>query len=96
MASLRLLESVTFDDYFNGDKVSKPFGGELVDYYIKANSAANRTRTITGADHDYAKLHADQAFRLRFWKAQVLNFWHTHQTEIKKATARRGRPTTAR
>ena len=84
MASLRLLESVTFDDYFNGDKVSKPFGGELVDYYIKANSAANRTRTITGADHDYAKLHADQAFRLRFWKAQVLNFWQTHQTEIKK------------
>ena len=71
MASLRLLESVTFDDYFNGDKVSKLYDGDLVDYYMKANSAANRTRTITGADHDYAKLHADQAFRLRFWRAQV-------------------------
>jgi Domain of unknown function (DUF4157) len=84
MASLRLDTSVTFDDYFNGDKVSKPYDGDLVDYYIKANSAANRTRTITGADHDFAKLHADQAFRLRFWKAQVLNFWKTHRTEIEK------------
>jgi hypothetical protein len=84
MNSLRLLESVTFDDYFNGDKVSKPYTGELVDYYVKANSAANRTRTITGADHDYAKLHADQAFRLRFWSAQVLNFWQTHRAEIQK------------
>jgi hypothetical protein len=84
MASLRLDTSVTFDDYFNGDKVSKPYDGELVDYYIKANSAANRTRTITGADHNFAKLHADQAFRLRFWKAQVLNFWKTHKAEIEK------------
>jgi Domain of unknown function (DUF4157) len=84
MASLRLLESVVFDDYFNGDKVSKPYSGDLVDYYMKANSAANRTRTITGADHDYAKLHADQAFRLRFWTAQVLNFWQTYRTEIQK------------
>ena len=84
MASLRLLEAVTFDDYFNGDKVSKPYDGDLVDYYIKANSAANRTRTITGADHDYAKLHADQAFRLRFWRAQVMNFWQTYRAEIQK------------
>jgi hypothetical protein len=84
MASLRLLESVVFDDYFNGDKVSKPYSGDLVDYYMKANSAARRTRTITGADHDYVKLHADQAFRLRFWKAQVQNFWQTYRTQIKK------------
>ena len=92
MSSLRLLESVTFDDYFNGDKVSKPFTGELVDYYIKANSAANRTRTITGADHDYAKLHADQAFRLRFWPAQVRNFWQTHRTQIQKGYGSKAAP----
>jgi hypothetical protein len=46
----------------------------LVDYYIKANSAANKTWIITGADHDDVKLHADQAFRLRFSSTQVLNF----------------------
>ena len=85
MSSLRLLETVTFDDYFNGAKVDKsPYSGDLVDYYAKANSAANRTRTITGADHDYAKLHADQAFRLRFWQAQVAGFWQTHHAQIEK------------
>jgi hypothetical protein len=83
MNSLRLQESVVFDDYFNGDKVSKPYSGDLVDYYVKANSAARR-RAISGADHDYAQLHADQAFRLRFWSTQVQNFWQTHRTQIQK------------
>jgi hypothetical protein len=85
MSSLRFHETLTFDDYFNGDKVdTSPYKGDLVDYYIKANSAANRTRTITGADHDYAKLHADQAFRLRFWKPQVAKFWQTYRVQIQK------------
>lgn len=84
MNSLRLQESVVFDDYFNGDKVSKPYSGDLVDYYVKANSAARR-RAIAGADHDYAQLHADQAFRLRFWSTQVQNFWQTYRMQIQKA-----------
>lgn len=85
MASLRFREMVTFDDYFKGDKVvPDPHHGDLVDFYIMANAAANRTRTITGADHVYAKRRADQAYRLRFWKAQVANFWQTYRAQIQK------------
>jgi hypothetical protein len=84
MASLRLAETVTFDDYFSGDKVSPHYSGELVEYYVAANSAANRIRSITGVDHDYAKVHADQAFRLRFWNTQVARFWQTYRARIQK------------
>jgi len=80
---------------FNGDReVSNPYDGDddCVAYYRKANSAANRTRAITGADHDYAKLHADQAFRLRFWHAQVRNFWQTYGAKIQKGYGRATAP----
>lgn len=85
MDSLRFQEQTIFDDFFSGKRsVTNTVKGDIVDYYVLANSAAHRTLTITGADHDYAQLHADQAFRLRFWQTMVANFWHTYQTQIKK------------
>ena len=83
--SLRLAEKTSFEGYFTGDKVGAKYTGDLPDYYAQANSLANRTLTIKGADHDYAKQQADRAFRIRFWKEQAAGFWAKHGPVIRKA-----------
>lgn len=74
MTSLRGDEA-KFDEYFAGTKFDAgAHAGWLPGYYSQARLVSQRT-DITGTDHDYAQLHADQAFRLRFWREQVAHFW---------------------
>lgn len=74
MASLHSDEA-KFNEYLAGTKMDAgSHTGWLPIYYSKARLAAQRL-DITGADHDYAHLHAEQSFRLRFWKEQVAHFW---------------------
>ncbi|MDQ0466550.1 hypothetical protein QO010_004345 [Caulobacter ginsengisoli] len=74
MTALRNDEA-KFNEYFAGTKAdANTHAGPLTSYYIQAR-LASQNAAITGADHDYAQLHADQSFRLRFWKAQVAHFW---------------------
>jgi len=83
ISGLRADES-KFNEYFAGTKVDKDnHSGFLFEYYRRARTAEQHSSTIIGADHDYAKLHADQSFRLRFWPAMVSNFWKKNQAAIK-------------
>lgn len=84
MAGLRADES-KFDQYFAGAKVDADnHSGFLYEYYRRSRTAEQQTSTIVGADHTYAKLHADQSFRLRFWSAMVSNFWKKNEAAITK------------
>jgi len=84
MAGLRADES-KFDKYFAGAAVDPDnHSGFLFGYYRRARTAAQSTTVITGADHAYAQLHADQSFRLRFWPAMVSNFWKKNRSAIEK------------
>jgi hypothetical protein len=84
MTGLRADES-QFADYFNGKKAAgDPHSGFLFDYYQRARTAAVHTTEITGVDHDYAQLHADQSYRLRFWPGMVANFWKHFGTTVTK------------
>jgi hypothetical protein len=84
MAGLRADEP-KFDKYFRGESVDPDnHSGFLFEYYRRARTASQSTSTITGADHDYAQLHADQSFRLRFWPAMVSNFWKKNKAAIAK------------
>jgi hypothetical protein len=84
MTKLRADES-KFDDYFKGTKVDPDnHSGFLFEYYRNARTAELHSSTITGADHVYAQLHADQSYRLRFWPAMVSNFWKKNKTVITK------------
>lgn len=84
MAGLRADES-KFDQYFAGTKVDADnHSGFLYEYYRRSRTAEQQTTTIVGADHAYAKLHADQSFRLRFWSAMVSNFWKKNEATIAK------------
>lgn len=85
MAELKTLEP-KFNEYFEGKKVD-PDGhsGFVFDYYRKARTAEQMTSEITGADHDYSKIHADQSFRIRFWPSMVSRFWKKNSDTISKA-----------
>lgn len=84
MTGLRADES-KFDQYFAGTLVDPDnHSGFLFEYYRRARNASQHTNSITGADHAYAQLHADQSFRLRFWPAMVSNFWKKNQAAIAK------------
>jgi hypothetical protein len=84
MAGLRADEA-KFNEYFNGTKVDPDnHSGFLFDYYVRARTAEQHSSTITGADHDYAQLHSDQSYRLRFWPAMVSNFWKKNKDAITK------------
>ena len=84
MANLRADEA-KFNEYFNGLKVdSDAHAGWLTTYYGQARGADLRTGDITGPDHDYAHIHAEQALRLRYWRAQVANFWKVNASTIQK------------
>jgi hypothetical protein len=83
ISSLKLEEQTTFDDYFEGTKVGKPYSGEMPTYYQHALAAAN-SPDITGADHDYAQTQANRAFRIRFWTAQAAGFWAKFGETIRK------------
>jgi hypothetical protein len=84
MTGLRADEA-KFDDYFNGTKVDPDnHSGFLFEYYRRARTAEQHSSTITGADHAYAQLHADQSYRLRFWPAMVSNFWKKNKAAITK------------
>jgi hypothetical protein len=73
-----------FNQYFVGVKTdSDAHSGFLFEYYQRARTAALHTSEITGVDHDYAQLHADQSYRLRFWPGMVSNFWKTFGTAIQ-------------
>jgi hypothetical protein len=83
MSNLRADES-KFTEYFNGLKVDpSAHVGWLTNYYGQARGADLRTTDITGTDHVYAHLHAEQAFRLRYWGAQVANFWKKNEAKIR-------------
>lgn len=74
-----------FNEFVNGTKVSTDaHSGFLFDYYQRARTASLHTSEVTGADHDYAQLHADQSYRLRFWPGMVSNFWRNYGTTITK------------
>jgi hypothetical protein len=82
ISRLRTDES-TFDDYFKGTKVDpNSHSGFLFEYYGRARTAELHTSEITGADHDYAKRHADQSYRLRFWSGMVSHFWKKNKGAI--------------
>jgi hypothetical protein len=84
MSGLRADEP-KFDKYFAGTIVDPDnHSGFLFEYYRRARSASQHTSSITGADHTYAQVHADQSFRLRFWPAMVSNFWKKNQAAITK------------
>jgi hypothetical protein len=83
MDGLRADES-KFTEFFSGAKASvDAHSGFLFDYYQRARTAALHTSEVTGADHDYAQLHADQSYRLRFWPGMVSNFWKVYGTTVK-------------
>ena len=76
----------TFNDYFSGAKVdANAHSGWLTTYYGQARSADLNVTSVTGADHLYAHVHAEQSFRLRFWKAQAKHFWKVHGATIRAA-----------
>ncbi len=84
MTGLRSDES-KFNEYFAGTKVDPDnHSGFLFDYYRRARNASQHTTSITGADHDYVQLHADQSFRLRFWPSMVAGFWQKNSAAITK------------
>jgi hypothetical protein len=84
MTGLRTDEA-KFNDYFNGTKVDPDnHSGFLFEYYRRARTAEQHSSTITGADHVYAQLHADQSYRLRFWPAMASNFWKKNKAAITK------------
>ena len=73
-----------FNQYLSGDKTdADSHAGFLFEYYQRARTAALHTSEITGADHDYAQLHADQSYRLRFWPGMVSNFWKNYGTAVQ-------------
>ncbi len=83
MANLRSDEP-KFDEYFNGLKTDpSPETGWLANYHGQARGADLRVTDIVGGDHDYAHSHAEQSFRLRFWRAQVKHFWNVKGTQIR-------------
>jgi hypothetical protein len=74
----------TFNTYFNGDKTDPDaHAGFMFEYYQRARTGALHTTEIAGADHDYAQLHADQSYRLRFWPGMVSNFWKHYSAIIQ-------------
>ncbi len=78
-------DEAKFNEYFNGTKVDPDSHvGFLFEYYGRARNASQRTSDITGTDHDYVQIHADQSFRLRFWKSMVAKFWKKNETIIRK------------
>jgi hypothetical protein len=83
MADLRA-DDAKFADYFAGTKADpNSHAGPLTDYYHRARSAEQQS-AITGADHAYAATHADQSFRLRFWRGMVSGFWKKYGTTVAK------------
>jgi hypothetical protein len=52
-------------------------------YYGQAKNADLRVSSITGADHDYAHVRAEQAVRLRLWSQFVSQFWKDNETRIR-------------
>ncbi|HEX3437634.1 MAG TPA: DUF4157 domain-containing protein [Pseudacidobacterium sp.] len=83
MSGLRTNEA-KFNEYFNGNKVDRDaHSGDLFEYYQQARIASLHVSEITGADHDYAQLHADQSYRLRFWPGMVSNFWKRYGTAVQ-------------
>lgn len=92
MNNLRADEA-QFQKYFDGDSVDKDeHRGWLTTYYGQALSAALNTQAITGADHDYAYLHAQQALGLRFWKSKVGKFVDDNRTALQGAYGKAGVP----
>jgi hypothetical protein len=84
MAGLRA-DSGRYDEYLSGARAdASATTGWLTQYYLRARNAAQRTTDITGADHDYAQAHADQALRLRHWKDVVASFWKANEADIRK------------
>lgn len=84
--TMRILRSdeAKFMDYFNGLKVDPDsHRGWLATYYGQARTADLRSASITGSDHVYAHLHAEQALRLRFWTDQAAKFWKVNEAKIR-------------
>jgi hypothetical protein len=72
-----------FAKYFSGEKVDPDnHSGPLAEYYVKARTVDLNPSTVPADDHAYAHLHADQAYRLRFWPGMVSRFWKAYGTDI--------------
>ncbi len=83
MANLRADEA-TFSEYLAGTKTdADAHAGWLTNYYAQARAADLNVTEITGADHVYAHSRAEQSFRLRFWSAQVGNFWKYNEAKLR-------------
>jgi hypothetical protein len=83
MTNLRADEP-KFNEYLSGARADPtPHVGWLTNYYAQARGADLRPTEIAGPDHDYAHLHAEQSFRLRYWAAQVANFWKTYGAKVQ-------------
>jgi len=85
-------DEARYQEYFNGTKTdADQHAGWLTDYYIQARHAQHNPG-ITGKDHDFAFDRAEGAFRLRFWKAMVSQFWKAYHADIIKGYGKASAP----